>query len=162
MSRSDVGAEVDYRYSDKPRVHYIKTSRKVDSGTASSTLRDTVQVWNLAYLSFDFESENTHPDPYFTVHVRRSVQTRISDGKQDLVEPPPYCGLVGSLLLLPAPRFVYIIKSRGLFKNMPLYAFYGKAWLDIIEKRSWLCQCDRNNEEPVVDCSLAVAALSRY
>lgn len=161
MPDSHPNAGFNYRYSTFPQSHYVKKTKKVGYGTASSALLDTLQAWNLAYLSFDFENKLTHPDPHFTVHVRRSIQTRLTDGTQDLVEPEPFLGLVGSLLLLPAPRFTHLIKPLELLKSLPLYVAYGESWLETITARSWICGYGHEAETHITDFSKANEILGK-
>lgn len=79
-------------------------------------------------------------DPNFTTHVRRTVQTRLDGSGLGIGEDP--ATLVASLLILPAPRFVYLIKKHKALQTLPLYQAYGQDWLSIIEKRSWLCEAE--------------------
>lgn len=161
MPNSYTDAGFDYRYSSYPQSRYVKKSKKTDYGTASSVLLDTLQAWNLAYLSFDFENKHTHPDPHFTVHVRRSIQTRLGDSALDLVASEPYLGLVGGLLLLPAPRFVHVVKSLECLKKLPLYVAYGESWLETITARSWICGYGHEAEAQITDLSMANEILEK-
>ncbi len=109
-------------------------------GPATSTLLDSEATWNLAFLSHDFNKTIDHPDPNFTTHVRRTVQTKLDGSGLGIGEDP--ATLVASLLVLPAPRFVYLIKKHKVLQSLPLSQVYGQEWLETIEKRSWLCEVE--------------------
>lgn len=128
------------RYSPKPRSDYVKIIGKHSYGPATSTLLDSDATWNLAFLSHDFNKTIDHPDPNFTTHVRRTVQTKLDSSGLGIGEDP--ATLVASLLALPAPRFVYLIKKHKVLRALPLYQTYGQEWLDAIEGRSWLCMVE--------------------
>jgi hypothetical protein len=102
-------------------------------------------MWNLAYISHDYESTLSHSDPMFSTHVRRSAQTLLDGSGVDfLKDQGPH--LVGSLLRLPAPRFVYLIRQHPVLEKLPLYKAYGDAWLDLMEQRSRLCLFEDEHE----------------
>ena len=162
MALPKLDVDGDWRYSDKPKREYVKSVQGGEYGTASSTLLDSVQAWNLAYLSFNIEATYQHTDPNFTVHVRRSLQTKLGSGELDITLASPYSGALGSLLLLPAPRFVALIMSHPVLKVLPLYREYGKKWLEIIEARAHLCGHDRSAQDEISDFSMAIRAISKF
>ena len=134
------------RYSPKPIQEYDKVLAGKVYGPSTSKLLDTTEAWNLAFLSHDFESDFQHKDPLFTTHVRRTAQTRLDGTGLGIGQDP--ATLVGSLLTLPAPRFVYLIsQNEKLLESLPLYAAYGDAWLKIIAARDRLCDFD----DPVIE-----------
>lgn len=75
----------------------------------------------------------------FAVHIRRSTQTLLDGTGLDLCGMQDADHLVGGLLRLPAPRFVYLIRRHPVLAQLPLYVAYGEAWLDLIELRSRKC-----------------------
>jgi hypothetical protein len=127
-------------YSPQPRSAYRWIVGGHSYGPATSPLLDTPQAWNLAFLSHDYESRREHPDPNFSTHVRRTTQVRLSGNGIDLTSTES--GLMGSLLLLPAPRFVYLIKHHPLLPKLPMFEHYGPQWLEVIDKRSRVCVAD--------------------
>jgi hypothetical protein len=126
------------RYSPLPQEAYRRMPLHGYTGLASSILLDTPELWNLTYLSHDFERCPDHSDPDFAVMVRRSVQVKLDGSGPDLtlLEGP---GIVASLLRLPAPRFVALIRRHAVLNDLPLYRRYGPAWLNTIDRRSHLC-----------------------
>jgi hypothetical protein len=120
----------------------------------------TTGAWNLAYLSYDYERSLTHKDPQFTVNVRRTIQMKLDGSGLDLAMNP-VSGVVESLLQLPAARFVYLISQNPILVQLPMYLAYGHAWLKSIEERSFLCQVDSYQPEPIDDVSMAKAELAR-
>ena len=55
------------------------------AGPSQATfLKDDLQAWNLAFLSHAYEKRAEHPDPKFTIHVRRSVNTTLHSGAVSL------------------------------------------------------------------------------
>jgi hypothetical protein len=134
------------RYSSLPQEAYRSMACDGYAGLAGSILLDTPELWNLAYLSHDFERCPDHSDPDFAVMVRRSVQVRLDGSGPDLtlLEGP---GIVASLLRLPAPRFVALIRRHAVLNDLPLYRRYGPAWLNTIDQRSHLCRGPDNSEE---------------
>jgi hypothetical protein len=102
----------------------------------------------------------THKDPQFTVNVRRTIQMKLDGSGLDMAMNP-VSGVVESLLQLPAPRFVYLISQHPILVQLPMYLAYGHAWLKTIEERSFLCQVDAYQPEPIDDFSMAKAELDR-
>ena len=135
------------RYSPRPREAYGQILHGFAFGPSASPLLDTVQAWNLAYLSYDFEANPDHPDVQFSTLVRRSTQVRLHDGTLGLADELK--DLSGSWLLLPAPRFVYLVQNFKFLSEIPLYQAYGQAWLDTIQARGRLCQASFGPPEPL-------------
>jgi len=129
------------RYSMKPMESYLDTPGR-SLASARSPLLDTPERWNLAYLSHDYEKRVWHKDPMFAVHVRRCTQTLLDGTGLDLCGMHDARYLVEGLLRLPAPRFVYLIRSHPVLAQLPLYVAYGEAWLDLMEHRSRKCAID--------------------
>ena len=134
------------RYSPRPREAYGQILHGFAFGPNASALLDTAQAWNLAYLSYDFEENPDHPDTKFSTLVRRSTQIRLNDGTLGLADELK--DLTGSWLLLPAPRFVYLVRNFKFLSEIPLYLAYGQAWLETIEARGRLCQAGFGPPEP--------------
>lgn len=130
------------RYSDRPLSAYVGKIGTVEYGPATSSLLDTAQAWNLAFLSFDFDAHLHHPDPQFTTLVRRTLQTKLDGSGCDLIIGSPFQGAVGSWLALPAPRFSYLVKQHRVLVDLPLYQTYGHQWLKTIEERSRICNAE--------------------
>lgn len=127
------------RYSPKPIEDYTKVLAGKPYGPAHSKLLDSPEAWNLAFLSHDYDAEFQHRDPMFTTYVRRTLQTRL-DGEGLGIGHDPTT-LVGSLLTLPAPRFVYLLRgNHQLVSTLPLFTAYGANWLANILNRERLCE----------------------
>lgn len=140
------------------------TRRAITYGPATSSALDTVERWNLAFLSFDFDAALEHPDPNFTTHVRRSTQTRLDGSGLDICSPLADGLVLGCLLRLPAPRFVYLLRQSPALPHLPLYQAYGDAWLDLIEQRCRICQTeddDASGADITTDLVEAQAILER-
>jgi len=134
------------RYSPKPRDQYFRRVGGNVYGPAGSKLLDKVEIWNLAYLSFDYDSFLEHPDPLFTTHVRRTAQSRLDGSGAAPNECPTK--LVMSLLTLPAPRFTYLVlRNKPLLQSLPLFRAYGATWLQSIVERDKLCGWGAPHEE---------------
>lgn len=134
------------RYSPRPRDQYFRKVGSTILGPVTSKLLDRVEMWNLAYLSFDYERTLEHPDPLFTTHVRRTAQSRLDGSGPAPGECPTK--LVESLLNLPAPRFTYLVlRNKPLLQSLPLFKAYGAAWLQSIAERERLCEWGAPHEE---------------
>lgn len=131
-------------------------------GPATSCLLDTDESWNLAFLSYDYTKSLQHPDSHFTVNIRATVQWRLDAGGEDVARQLPASSLFASLLQLPAPRFVHLVKSHPLLHDLPMYKAYGQAWLRTIEERSHYCNSDIWVEDEVTDVCVANDLLSRF
>lgn len=126
------------RYSPKPMQDY---------GQASAVI-DTAERWNLAYLSHPFETNQFHKDPHFSVHVRRTSQTRLDGGGLDLLGTHPPELLVGGLFRETAPRAVHLLHGSGVMKTVPMWAAYGPQWLHTMQSRAKGCWYDGQGLEP--------------
>lgn len=149
------------RYSPKPRSDYRRDTPRVSIGPAASSMLDTDEAWNLAWLSFDYDKSLQHPDTSFTVHVRATCQMQLNGGGEDVGRMLPRSELVASLLLLPAPRFVYLIEQHPVLPTLPLYLAYGDEWLETIRERSWKSHSEAWLSK-VTDTSAAVALLDSF
>ena len=150
------------RYSDRPMSAYVRKIGTVEIGPATSRLLDTTQAWNLAFLSFDFDAHLDHPDPQFTTLVRRTLQTKLDGSGCDLAIGSPFEAAVGSWLVLPAPRFSYLVKQHRVLVDLPLYQAYGHQWLKTIEERSRICNAEAiPQNDDVSDLTVAKQFLSR-
>jgi hypothetical protein len=147
------------RYSEKPIEEYRQVIGGKVYGPAMSTLLSQSQAWNLAYLSFDFDSHLHHPDPYFSTNVRRTIQSRLDGSGLDLAGLHQPAELVQSMLDLIAPRFVYLIRRSPILESLPMYLAYGPSWVDLIDQRARLVTTD-HYEDPPVEVSLAKAYLA--
>lgn len=127
------------RYSPRPRDQYVRKVGGALMGPATSRLLDKNEIWNLAYLSFNYEAHLEHPDPLFTTHVRRTAQARLDGSGAAPHECPTK--LVMSMLTLPAPRFTYLLlRNKPLLESLPLFKVYGTVWLANIVERDKLCE----------------------
>jgi hypothetical protein len=155
------------RYSPRPRQDYQTTAGDFVNGPAASPLIDTTEIWNLAYLSHDFDTTPSHPDPMFTVHVRRTTQTLLDGRGLDLCASQHQDSRVESLLRLPAPRFVHLIRQHTVLSTLPLFKAYGESWLRLIDTRSRIClagDCPRDAADGIdlADLRLAQHHLKRF
>ena len=125
-------------YAPKPIEEYTRVLGGKHYGPEFSKLLDTPQAWNLAFLSHDYDKEFQHSDPQFTTLVRRTLQTRLDGGGLGIGLDPST--LVDSLMGLPAPRVVYLLRCNPTLVNtLPLFIAYGGEWLKTIEARERLC-----------------------
>lgn len=119
------------RYSPKPISAY--------GFSASSTLLNTdVAAWNLAYLSWDVDNKAMWPDPYFSTHVRRTLQFVIAEGYSDVTGQTSDSESVRGYFLLPAPRAVHLVQQMKHFSALPMYKAYGEVWRETLVSRSHL------------------------
>lgn len=128
-------------YSPRPRSTYRWEANGHSYGPATSSLLDTQEIWNLAYLSHDYESRKDHKDPQYTSNVRRTSQTKLDGSGLDMVGSSG-SPTVAKMLSMPAPQFVLRIKSHPVLELLPMFKAYGAEWLRTIEERSWLCKVD--------------------
>lgn len=147
------------RYSPRPLSDYRQVAVTSEIGPATSQMLTTQGAWNLAYLSYDYDKSLQHPDPYFTVNVKRSTQVRLDGSGLDIAQEYGVEHYVESWLHLPAPRFVHLITNSKILVDLPIYKAYGKQWLDTIHERSFLCQTHENPPDNIVDFSAARAVL---
>lgn len=147
-------------YAPHPRSWYDWEAHGIKLGPANSKMFDTQETWNLAYLSYPYEALRDHPDPAFSVHVRRTAQTRLDGTGADLTGAEPL-KTVASMLGMPAPQFVFKIESHPILKALPLYVAYGETWLNTIRERSWVCQVDDYRFPDIQSVDDAVAHLKR-
>ena len=134
-------------YSPKPPKSY----------RTSLTILDSIELWNLAYLSHDFESAQYHADPSFAVHVRRTAQTRLDGRGLNLIDDPTV-KTVKSLLTLPPARFVLLMRHFPYLRNLPLYAAYGQDWLETMDQRAVYCQYEQPFESPTLPDNVVLEA----
>lgn len=161
-SNSTVPQPLTIRYSPKPRESYKQVRPGFALGPATCALLDAPEAWNLAWLSHDYDQCMEHARPNFTVLVRLTCLTRLDGSGLGLADSLEL--LVGSLLLLPAPRFVHLIRQSPLLPQLPLYLAYGDAWLQDIEQRSHFCLAEADSEstvDVVTDLSQAQSLLDR-
>lgn len=126
------------RYSPKPMQEYGQ----------SAAMLDTVERWNLAYLSHPFEKQRYHKDPHFAVHVRRTTQMRLDGGGLDLTGTCPTEMLVESFFRLPAPRAVQRLLTLQTSLPLPMFQAYGAKWVDTMQRRAKQCWYDEHGLEP--------------
>jgi hypothetical protein len=132
------------RYSPRPIEAYTVPQLKAGPAFAEF-LRNDVEAWNLAFLSHPYELRAEHPDPQFTILVRRTVNTLLSTGSVDVLGKMPAQNTVRSLLRLPPGQFITAILSRraadgrALIEHLPIYQAYGEPWLDQITARARHC-----------------------
>lgn len=144
------------RYSPKPRSDY-RGGGMASYGPATSTMLDTDEIWNLAYLSHDYDKRLEHPDPQFTVLCRQTAQFRLDGAGLDLINfCPPHVVLAG-WLKLPAPRFVHLVERFKFLKQLPLYRAYGETWLAMIRQRERLCEFETVSYGQPTGMSVALA-----
>lgn len=138
---------VPLRYSPKPIEAY--SVPHLQGGPAfAEFLRNDAEAWNLAFLSHPYELRAEHPDPQFTILVRRTVNTVLASGSVDIVGKLPAYLLVRGLLRRPADEFVREIaaaralaagEDRPLLEMLPLYVAYGDDWVNSILSRAAKC-----------------------
>ena len=148
------------RYSPRRMDSYFRTPDWVAFGPSAKRILDSTEAWNLAYLSHDYEADGAHTDPMFNIHVRRTTQVLLA-GYGIAVHSEDAEPVFGSLLRLPAPRFVYLIRQSPILTTLPLYLAYGLPWVELIEKRSHHCRNGDHEEYESTDLDDAVELLQR-
>lgn len=116
------------RYSPEPITSYR-------FATVFKFLVEDPIAWDLAYLSWDFESAKKPPDAQFSVNVRRTLQFDLVEGRLDLTGEAPVGNTVRGLFRHPAPRAVKLITELPNLQDLYLFKAYGTAWLDSMQKR---------------------------
>ena len=137
------------RYSPKPISDYRLPS-------LSPLLSEDAAAWNLAYLSFDWESVTKFPDPRISVAVRATLQFVPETGQIDLLNQQPQ-RTVRTLVALPPPALALRLLKMPRRKELPLYVFYGATWLETLMRRAELYReaYDPLHDEPITDVSAA-------
>ena len=119
------------RYSREPLEAYKHASM-------FKLLADDEVTWNLAYLSWDFESRRATPDSHLSVNCHRTLQFVVETGELDLIGSIPNKFKVRGLMSCPAPQAVQRIANLSRVKELPLFRAYGQNWLDTLLARSRL------------------------
>lgn len=128
------------RYSRRPLASYLAVS--------SDPRVQRPEVWNLAFLSHDYDNTPEQGDPLFLTHVRRTCQMDLATGEPDLTFGLNGERLLAEKLLMPAPWFInWLAKTPKLMIKTPLFKAYGQAWLRTIEQRSRLCHTHDNPDD---------------
>ena len=142
------------RYSPHPISHYGMSG-------GSKLLTSDEAAWNLAYLSWDVENQPLWPDPYFSTHVRRSIQFVLDTGVSDVTGTTEDCYTVRGFMTRPAPEAVAKIVAMAHLKQLPLFRAYGEKWLDTLQARArnWREVHDERFDFAVPDCSQALALI---
>lgn len=126
------------RYSDKPINAYGQLVDGEHHGPAAlSLLRSDLQAWNLAYLSFDFETNPGKPSPEFMYLLALTLRTDLLTGT--------VCAEGGALaqqstirpLLEFSPReFATLLLAHPRVRELPLYKGFGESWLTLLFERA--------------------------
>lgn len=124
-------------YSPQPAASY--------SSGNSGILAGDPEAWNLAWLS---HGETFHPDPHFTTVVRRTLQFVLETGGIDLIDQVPTIAKVRGLMRFTPPQAVGELLQARYLTDMPLYATYGRTWINTIVARARLY---REPEHMVLD-----------
>jgi hypothetical protein len=154
------------RYSPKPIEKYGRfIEGKFIGPSVSHLLRDDPERWNLAFLSFDYDSRPVPHNPQLTSLVLKTVATRLDTGALDLTEQLGAPLLVRSLLKMPAPQFVKVVEHSAILGQLPLYKALGNRWLTTIKERSWICanyvdESDNGDVESLEDATRFLAAIA--
>lgn len=148
------------RYSPRPRSAYVNAR---GHGPWSDFRVSTPGAWNLAYLSFDLESELLHPDPMFLTLVRRSCQLNLDTLQVHLTGPDDSEDYVERQLLKPAPQFLKWLNAHPkVLTRLPLYQEHGAEWKRTIEQRARLCCTHDFEDEPIGSTAVASSLLQRF
>lgn len=147
------------RYSPRPLEAYRR------EGVAISILIDSPAIWNLAYLSADYDGLGDPQDPQFLTLVRRTCQVDLRTLLPDLTGGIRDGGkfLVGKFLLRPAPWFVrYLMHTPTLTSALPMFAAYGPGWLSEVNNRARKCATHDVPPDTFTDVNQAAQILRRY
>ncbi|HEX5311978.1 hypothetical protein [Aquabacterium sp.] len=133
------------RYSPKPLSEYASD---IFTGPAKDRRVDRPEIWNLAYLSHDYEKSLMHTDPHFLTHVRRTCQFNLLNQKIDMAWAREG-KLFFNVMRKPAPWVVrWLQKNPEILMALPLYEAYGPDWFGTILDRSRLCGDHGQEPEP--------------
>ena len=102
-------------------------------------------AWNLAYLSWDFDTASGPPDTDFSVNVRRTLQYDLVARRLDLTGDGSH-NTVRELLKHPPPRAVKLLTELPQVRELHLFKAYGTIWLDTLRKRSHLYREPHNKD----------------
>ncbi len=150
-------------WSPKPRSAYDCRIGKIGVGPGSSSLLADPLCWNLAFLSHDYEKSPEHWDAHFTSNVQRTARTYLDKPGWDQLGMGDRGRTVGTLLTLPAPRFVHLIKMHDVLRSLRMYEAYGDKWLATIEERSHLCVMPGpDNAVDIKNVGDAIRALRKF
>ncbi len=143
-----------------PPIRYSRQPPQDYQAFTKSALLQRPEVWNLAYLSHDYDRRPRHPDAEFVPLVRKTAQFCLSTCKPDLT----FMGqnLLAEKLLMPAPWFVnWLHKNPRIKVQLPLFQAYGQAWLGTIEQRARMCHTHDNPDDdlPLGDLTQAKGLL---
>lgn len=153
---ADYGAKVRLRVAGSP-----KTDEVVTGPATSALLKDDPEAWNLAYLSHNYEGPRCLLDPFFTTHVRRTLQFVIRTGETDLVGDREH-ETVRPILRLPPLQAVKSVLRIERLKSLPLYQAYGKTWIEIIQRRASALASMQDPDNDVVSVQDASTYLERF
>lgn len=136
------------RYSPRPLSEYTS---KVFPGPAEDSRVDRPEIWNLAYLSYDYEKSLKHKHPYFLSLVRRTCQFNVLDHTIDLTWAQGG-KLFFNVMRKPAPWVVnWLQRNPEILRALPLYEAYGPKWFDTMLARSRLCGDHGHEPEPAIE-----------
>lgn len=147
------------RYSPRPLEAYTSD---IFTGPAKDRRISAVEVWNLAYLSHDYDKQLMHSDPHFLTHIRRTCQFDYVLGRVDLTFTSDTS--IAKHLRMPAPWFIkWLTNHKQVLVKLPMYEVYGPSWVLTMEQRARKCHThDHEPDEPVHDLGAAVIELSRF
>lgn len=145
------------RYSPKPVAEYR-------GAAASAILSSDEQAWNLAWLSYDFDSNRFHPDPNFGVYVRRTLMYVPMTGETDITGKMPDRLTIRGILNNTPPRVALELLRLPQRERLPLFKAYGPGWLVTVEERSHLYRAPYNAayDTEVSDFTQALQVLARF
>ena len=140
---SEETPEYGLRYSPRPLAQYTATFKvrgaapTVIGVGASAYVAGDRPLWNLLWLSFDYDRHVQHPDADFTVVMRRTLD------EHESLRP---------WLWRPAPAFVHRLMGMdpAVREGLNAYRRYGQRWLQTVEQRSFLAQAP-GRLDPVLD-----------
>ncbi len=124
------------RYSPKPLSEYTSD---ICAGPAKDLQLDGPEIWNLAYLSHDYDESLSHPDPMFHTRVRRTCQFNLLTQTVDMTGKQPEA-LFMNVMRMPAPWVIRWLQDRPeTLDALPLFQAYDMRWFRTMMKRSRLC-----------------------
>jgi hypothetical protein len=118
------------RFSEKPPKAY-------KAALPFKLLHEDAGAWNLAYLSWDWES-GKFPDAHLSVNVWQMMMFVPLTGHIDLANENPEHLKVRGLVKGPAPQVVHRLINLPRLDKTPMFIAYGQAWLDTMKLRSHL------------------------
>lgn len=132
-----------YCYSPQARRSYDFRALSGDRyGPGTSAFLDELEVWNIAFLTSAFESQDHILDIEIALCAYKTGHFVLSQQSVDEVDlaSPELC--VGGLFRLPPLAAVAAVRALPFLEKLPLYQLLGPQWVDTMTSRIAMCRPD--------------------